>query len=172
MTNLLCKLALKAAAEQVTYRDLWFFESFARTSQKSSPEEDPWHCALRAVFVGTRLVLGCPKSCHPAPLSDTSPQQPLRVLLAPARDIFPVHLCLVLCCLLSPPRWPLSFKNTTPSPPPKHGSARLPLYLMLLNFSQSLGGFQALRRSPGRALSFNNIYHSPRCAETPPSHLW
>lgn len=89
MTNLLCKLALKAAAEQVTYRHLWFFESFARTSQKSSPEEDPWHCALRAVFVGTRLVLGCPKSSHPAPLSDTRPWQPLRVLLAPARGHLP-----------------------------------------------------------------------------------
>lgn len=84
MMNLLHKLALKAAAEQVTYQDLWFFESFAQTSQKSSPEEDPWHCALRAVSVGTRLVLGCPKSSHSAPLSDTSPQQPLGVLPAPA----------------------------------------------------------------------------------------
>lgn len=56
MMNLLRKLALKAAAEQVTYRDLWFFESFARTPQKSSPKEDLWHCALRAVSVGTCLV--------------------------------------------------------------------------------------------------------------------
>lgn len=79
------------------------------------------------------------------------------------RDISPVLLCLVLCCLLSPPCWPLSFTSTQPCTQ----TARLPL-----NISQSLSRLQTLQKPPGRALSFNNIYHSPRCDETPPSHSW